>query len=202
MEWALFCSFWLGVVRVDPFSPFACSHSAQNICLFLWNPPFVLSELDILISKSVIYWGHTWSHDDLVFFSYTWKDLIALQGDILCRGGYRGIGRWHFSTLSEAVSSFGEGGLKNLMLPNVLAKFQNSVTAQQREADEINISEWKTDRNEKDGNLLPKVWENRRPIGEFMPEGCRSVQFIRFPQKEDYCFWICKLPSLKGMAEH
>lgn len=81
------------------------------------------------------------------------------------------------------------------MLPNVLAKFQNSVTAQQREADEINISEWKTDRNEKDGNLLPKVWENRRPIGEFMPEGCRSVQFIRFAQKGDYCFWICKLPG-------
>lgn len=83
------------------------------------------------------------------------------------------------------------------MLPNVLAKFQNSIKARQREANEINISEWKTDRDEEDGNLVPNVWENRRPIGELMPEGCRSVQFIRFPQKGDYCFWICKPPSLK-----
>ena len=82
------------------------------------------------------------------------------------------------------------------MLPNVLAKFQNSIKVRQREANEINISEWKTDRDEKDGNLLPKVWENGRPIGEFIPEGCRNVQFIRFPRKGDYCFRICKPPSL------
>lgn len=60
------------------------------------------------------------------------------------------------------------------MLPNVLTKFQNSIKAEQREANEINILEWKTDRDEEDGNLVPKVWANRRPICELMPEVCNS----------------------------
>lgn len=68
------------------------------------------------------------------------------------------------STLSEVVSSFGKQVLKTLMLPNLLAKLQNSMTALQRETNEISILEWKADRDERDAIPYQKSGKSGDPL--------------------------------------
>jgi hypothetical protein len=86
-----------------------------------------------------------------------------------------------FLYFAEAVSSFQGQDLKTLVVTSVLAKFQNSIKAGQRETMEINISEWIADMNERDRSPCQRPRKSGGPFGghELMSEEWRNVEFLR-----------------------